>query len=80
MKAFRAAACLALLIPIIGISQVAPAGAVPASPLQITPLTSSQSTTVQTVHCRRYLHTHRICTLWSGGYCRRWIRYSHRCG
>jgi len=80
MKAFRSIACLALLLPIMGIAQVAPAGAVPAAPVQIAPLTSSKSTNLQTVDCRRYVHTHRRCTLWSGSFCRRWVTYTHRCG
>lgn len=80
MKAFRSAACLALLLPITGIAQVAPAGAVPASPVQTAPLTSAQGTTLQTVHCRRFVHTHRRCTVWRGGYRHRWVSYRHRCG
>lgn len=80
MTAFRSAACLGLLLPIMGIAQVAPAGAVSASPAQIAPLTGSQSTTMQTVHCRRYFHTHRRCLVWRYGVCHRWVTYRHRCG
>lgn len=80
METFRTAACLALLLPLMGIAQSAPAGAVPAAPVQITPLTRAKTTTLRTVDCRRYVHTHRRCMLWSSGYCRRWVTYSHVCG
>lgn len=80
MKALRSVTCLALLLPIMGIAHVAPAGAVPASPVQIAPIISSQGPTLQTVDCRRHVHTHRRCTLRRGGICRRWITYTHRCG
>ena len=80
MKNFRSFAVLTLLLPIIGIAQAVPARAVPASAVEMTPLISSQSTKLQKVDCRRYVHTHRRCTLWRGGYCQRWVTYTHRCG
>ena len=30
-------------------------------------------------HCRRYLHRHRVCVRWRGGYCRVWTVRAHRC-
>lgn len=34
---------------------------------------------VQPAHCRAVLHTHRRCVRWSGGVCRAWRTWRHRC-
>jgi hypothetical protein len=34
---------------------------------------------VQTAHCRAVWHTHRRCVRWSGGVCRAWRTWRHRC-
>ncbi len=74
-------AAFALILPIImGMALPTPAVAVPASPTQYKLIAGDQSATVQKVDCRRYVHTHRRCTVWQGGACRRWVTYTHRCG
>ena len=40
----------------------------------------SEAATLQLIHCRVYLHSHRRCTAWRAGVCRRWVTYRHRCG
>ena len=71
---------LLVVAPILIGAAVTPASAVPAtwSPLEL--LKSTKSTSVQPVHCLRVRHTHRRCTLWRNGVCRRWVKYTHRCG
>lgn len=34
---------------------------------------------VQPAHCRAVWHTHRRCVRWSGGVCRAWRTWRHRC-
>lgn len=75
LKAFLTAAPI-----IVGFASIAPAVAAPAAPTLLKLHTISQSKKVQKVHCRRVRHTHRRCTLWRGGVCRRWVQYTHRCG
>jgi hypothetical protein len=42
-------------------------------------LHSDPSTLVQPAHCRRFVHTHRICVRWRRGICRAWRTWRHRC-
>lgn len=71
-----------ILSVMIGMAHLSPATAAAAAPApaQIKLLFGDQGANLQTVHCRRFLHTHRRCAVWAGGYCRRWVRYTHRCG
>lgn len=59
----------------------APAGAgLPASPGGLAaPLSAPEASLVQRAHCRSFWHTHRRCVRWSGGVCRAWRTWRHRC-
>ncbi|MEM7748592.1 MAG: hypothetical protein AAF346_10100 [Pseudomonadota bacterium] len=65
---------------VIGVALTAPAVAAPFAASKLQLLTTSPKAQVQDVHCRRFVHAHRRCTLWRGGVCRRWVTYRHRCG
>ncbi|MFM1814072.1 MAG: hypothetical protein RLZ98_767 [Pseudomonadota bacterium] len=80
MKVSTVLASAAILPIMIGMAQLAPAAAAAPAPTQLKFLFGNQNANVQTVHCRRFVHVHRRCTLWRGGVCRRWIKYTHRCG
>jgi hypothetical protein len=43
-------------------------------------LPSLSPSLVESVHCRRFVHTHRRCIRWRGGACRSWRVVRHRCG
>lgn len=71
----------AFILPIMmGMAQLPPAAAAVPAPTQLKLLLGDQRAQVQSVHCRRYIHVHRRCTVWTGGVCRRWVSYTHRCG
>lgn len=81
MKASKFAA--GVILPFLVLAQASSADAAPASAAaagQLGLLIGAQAATVQTVHCRTFVHVHRRCTLWRGGVCRRWVKYRHRCG
>ena len=80
MKASRLLAAIAMIPIMIGSTHIAAAGPVPLSLNKFELLKSSQNAKLKTVHCRRFVHVHRRCTLWRGGVCRRWVSYRHRCG
>lgn len=72
---------LAITAPLmIGLALSAPAVAAPLAPAKLDVLTKGPKAQLQPVHCRRFVHVHRRCTLWRGGVCRRWVTYRHRCG
>lgn len=58
-----------------------PAGAgVPGSPGGLPmDLRAPAASLVQPAHCRAVWHTHRRCVRWSGGVCRSWRTWRHRC-
>jgi len=72
----KAAAFAALLF-------VLPGGVAAANPIGSATLQSNLQSTLpslgEPVHCRRYVHRHRVCTRWRGGYCRVWRVRVHRC-
>lgn len=80
MNAYKALAVATILPFVMGITHLAPAVAAPAITTQFKLIASGENSQMQTVDCRRYVHSHRRCTLWAGGVCRRWVRYTHRCG
>lgn len=80
MKAYKVLAVASILPFMMGIAHLAPASATPAIATQSKLIAGGQNSQVQTVDCRSYVHVHRRCTLWRGGVCRRWIKFTHRCG
>jgi hypothetical protein len=80
MKISSVFASTAILPILMGMAQLAPAAAATPTPTQLRLLFGDHSANVQTVDCRGYVHTHRRCTLWRAGVCRRWVSYTHRCG
>lgn len=80
MKVSKLVASTTILLIMMGMAHLSAAAAAAPAPAQLKLLFGDQSTNLQTVHCRRFVHVHRRCTLWRGGICRRWVRYTHRCG
>ncbi len=79
MKVAKLLASAHILTVMIGTASVASASAASVSPTQLELLLGGQSTQVQKIDCRRYIHAHRRCTVWAGGVWRRWVTYTHRC-
>ena len=71
----RALAFAAILFVAPDVSTASP---ISSATLQ-TDLQSATSPMTEPAHCRRYVHKHRVCTRWRGGYCRVWRVRTHRC-
>ena len=71
----KVAAFAALLFVLPGVSAANP---ISSGTLQ-TNLQLMAPSLSEPAHCRRYLHRHRVCVRWRGGYCRVWTVRTHRC-
>ena len=80
MRVWQSFAFLAAASFMLGMGNLVPAEASPLPPPKANFFTMQNGEKLQTVHCRRYLHTHRRCTLWRRGVCRRSVTFRHRCG
>ncbi len=70
----------AVIVPFMLAAQLSLADAAPVFSPQLSLFVGTPVATVQTVHCRQFVHVHRRCVVWRGGICRQWVRYQHRCG